>query len=181
MVMPRVASMKITDTCRRDCIIPPTLFYRDREWMALSSRSTAPACAHGSVTDESVESVVSISIGQFEHNMNQRGGIVGLPIALRRMKTDLLGRPESSFVQTMPQSSDHSFHSQFPRSGKCHADQHLAFQMQLARFLSVYRGRFVNDLYRQKLRLILNPPFLDRRQGLHLGKPGLLHCAFPLL
>src|SRR5262249_19184378 len=79
--------------------------------------------------------------------VNESRGIIRSSGALRGTKTDLLGGPQSGFIQPVSQTSHYSLHPQLAGSGKHHFDQNFALDLQSPAFFRIGGLGFEKDLH----------------------------------
>ena len=76
--------------------------------------------------------------------------VIGLAIAQGRLVADLLCGADRGFVQAMAQAAFHVQHVQLSARRKHHLQKHLAFELQLARFLGINGIGLGNDFDREQ-------------------------------
>src|ERR1700684_4539927 len=65
---------------------------------------------------------IKSSLCQFENHVNQRGAVIRLTVATRRMKLNVLRGSQGGIVQTMSQPFHHTVDVQRARSGEHHLE-----------------------------------------------------------
>src|SRR5262252_6049210 len=94
------------------------------------------------------QNFAELLVRQLERHVNDRGGIHRLAVTQSWFETDLVGRGDRSFVQSVAHSADDLVHVQRSCGGETDFKQNLAFQLQVARFLRIHRVRLERDLDR---------------------------------
>ena len=87
--------------------------------------------------------VVKLS-GQLEDDVHQRGGVRGLPIALRGPEANLLGSVNRRLIQTVTETLHDTDDTKLARSLEHYLKYYFSFDPQISGFGRISRSRFGN-------------------------------------